>query len=384
MFKRFCGAADALQMLLERCRPLERIESLPVGLAAGRILCQDVLSPVSLPGFDRAAMDGYAVRSADTAGARPHAPVFIQDFLPARTGQPVPSRYDAVLMLEDAEMRGSTLQSTAQLHSGKNVSRVGEDIAAGERVYSAGHTIRPPDAALLLALGIEEVAVWHRPKVTIIPTGGELVEPGERPLSPGEAYEINGLMARLYAERWGAEAVRTQIVPDDEGLIRDAVGKASQDSDFIIVIGGTSVGEKDYAPRMLAENGELFVHGVRLQPGKPTAIGSIGERPVVCLPGYPVAMLSDLYIFVRPALQKIGRRNDHLPRIAVPLARKIPSRPGYLSLVRVAIREGRAEPIMISGAGILSSVAKADGFVVVAEEKEGLEAGEAVEVILFE
>lgn len=384
MFKRFCGAVDALRMLLERCRPLERVERLPAGLAAGRILCHDVFSPVSLPGFDRAAMDGYAVRSADTAGARPHAPVFIQDFVPVRTGQPVPSMYDAVLMLEDADLRGGTLQATAQLYSGKNVSRVGEDIASGERVYAEGHSIRLPDAAMLLALGMGEVSVYERPKVTIIPTGGELVEAGARPLLPGEAYEINGLMARLYAEKWGADAVRTQIVPDDEGLIREAVAKASDRSDFIIIIGGTSVGEKDYAPRMLAENGELFVHGVRLQPGKPTAFGTVAEKPVVCLPGYPVAMLSDLYLFVRPALQKIGRRRDHLPGVTVPLARKIPSRPGYLSLVRVAIREGKAEPIMLSGAGILSSVAKADGFVVVSEEKEGLEAGEEVVVTLFE
>ncbi|HPC89300.1 MAG TPA: molybdopterin molybdotransferase MoeA [Methanothrix sp.] len=384
MFKRFCGALDALQMLLEHCMPLHRTESLPASQSAGRVLSEDILSPVSLPAFDRAAMDGYAVRSADTAGGRPHAPVFIEDFLPARTGQPVPPPYDAVLMLEDAELRGRTLQSTAQLHAGKNVSREGEDIAAGERVFSAGHCLRIPDAALLMALGVEEAAVWQRPKVTVIPTGGELVEAGTRPLSPGEAYEINGLMARLYAERWGAEAQRTQIVPDDEALIREAVAAASLDSDFIIIIGGTSVGEKDYAPSMLAEMGELFVHGVRLQPGKPTAFGSFAERPVVCLPGYPVAMLSDLYLFVRPALQKIGRRSDRLPRTRVPLKRKIPSRPGYLSLVRVAIREGKAEPIMIAGAGILSSVARADGFVVVPEEREGLEAGEMVNVTLFE
>lgn len=383
MFKRFCGAAAAKEMLLDHCLPLQRSECLQSAQAAGRVLWLDIASPVSLPGFDRAAMDGFAVRSADTRGAKPHAPVFLDNFSPVRTGMPVPEGYDAVLMVEDANLRGSILEITAQLHAYKNVSRIGEDISSGEAVFSRGHTLRPPDVALLSALGIDRVEVCERPKVVIIPTGGELLPIGARALRAGEAYEINGLMARLYAEKWGALAEKREIVPDDEALIREAIS-SNIDADIIIIIGGTSVGEKDYAPRVLAEMGELFVHGVRLQPGKPTAFAVVAEKPVVCLPGYPVAMLSDLYLFVRPALQKMARRSDHQPRVFARLARKIPSRPGYLSLVRVALKDGQAEPIMISGAGILSSVARADGFVVVSEEREGMEAGEMVEVLLFE
>ena len=190
-------------------------------------------------------------------------------------------------------------------------------------------------------------------------------------------------MARLYAEKWGALADKREIVPDDEELIREAISN-NIDADMIIIIGGTSVGEKDYAPRVLEEMGELFVHGVRLQPGKPTAFGVVAGKIVVCLPGYPVAALSDLYLFVRPALQKMAHRSDLQPKVLARLARKIPSRPGYLSMVRVALKDGEAEPIMISGAGILSSVARADGFVLVAEEREGIEEGETVEVMLFE
>jgi molybdopterin molybdotransferase len=383
MFKRFCTAAAAKEMLLDHCLPLQRTKSLPSVQAAGRILSQNIVSYVSLPGFDRAAMDGFAVRSADTLGARPHAPVFLDRFLPMRTGMPVPGEYDAVVMQEDTNLRGSTLEITAQLHAYKNVSRIGEDIGQGETVFSEGHALRPPDVALLSALGIDQVEVYKKPKVVIIPTGGELLPIGSRPLCAGEAYEINGLMARLYAEKWGAIAEKKEIVPDDEELIREAI-LANSKSDMIIIIGGTSVGEKDYAPKVLAEIGELLVHGVRLQPGKPTAFGTVAKRPVVCLPGYPVAALSDLYLFVRPALQKMGHRSDVQPKVFARLARKIASRPGYLSLVRVALKDGQAEPIMISGAGILSSVARADGFVVVSEEKEGLEAGETVEVVLFE
>jgi molybdopterin molybdotransferase len=338
---------------------------------------------VSLPGFDRAAMDGFAVRSEDTRGARPHAPIFLEKFQAVRTGMPVPADYDAVVMLEDAILRGSILEITAQMHPFKNVSRIGEDIADGEKVFSSGHALRPPDLSLLSALGSGQLEVYQRPKVAIIPTGGELLDVGSRPLRPGEAYEINALMARLYAQKWGASVRKTEIVPDDERLIREAIA-ASGDADLIIIIGGTSVGEKDYVPRILGEMGELLVHGVRLQPGKPTAIGIVAGKPVVCLPGYPVAMLFDLYIFIRPALQKIGHRSDLQPRVRARLARKIPSRPGYQSLVRVALQGEEAEPIMISGAGILSSVARADGFVIVSEAKEGLEAGEMVDVLIFE
>lgn len=346
-------------------------------------MSKDIASPVSLPGFDRAAMDGFAVLSADTRGAKPNAPVFLDNFRPLRTGMPVPGNYDAVVMLEDANLHGSILEVTAQLHAYRNVSRIGEDISQGEAVFSEGHTLRPPDVALLSALGIDMVQVYEKPNVVIIPTGGELVAIGERALCVGEAYEINGLMARLYAEKWGALAEKREIVPDDGGLIREAI-LANSDADMIIIIGGTSVGEKDYAPRVLAEIGELFVHGVRLQPGKPTAFGVLAGKPVVCLPGYPVAALSDLYLFVRPALQKMAHRSDVQPKVSARLARKIPSRPGYLSLVRVVLKDDQAEPIMISGAGILSSVARADGFVVVLEEREGMEAGETVEVMLFE
>jgi molybdopterin molybdotransferase len=383
MFKRFSGAAAAKEMLLDRCLPIQRTTLLQNVQAAGRVLSQDISSPVTLPGFDRAAMDGFAVRSEDTRGAKPNAPVFLDNFRPVRTGMPVPGDYDGVVMLEDARRRGTTLEITTQLHAYKNVSRIGEDISLGETVFFEGHTLRPPDVAMLSALGIDEVRVYEKPKVVIIPTGGELVAIGARALCPGEAYEINGLMARLYAEKWGALAEKKEIVPDDEGLIHKAIS-SNIDADMIIIIGGTSVGEKDYAPRVLEEMGELLVHGVRLQPGKPTAFGVVAGKPVVCLPGYPVAALSDLYLFVRPALQKMAHRSDQPLKVSARLARKIPSRPGYLSLVRVALKNGEAEPIMISGAGILSSVARADGFVLVSEEREGIEEGETVEVMLFE
>lgn len=371
-------------MLLERCLPLKDIEEIDTPCAVDRVAAEDIRSPVSLPAFDRSAMDGYAVRSADTKGARLNAPTFIQDFIPLRTGMVVPEGYDAIVMLEDARARGEMLEVTAEVHPFKNVARTGEDVMEGDIVFPEGHRLRPPDIALLSALGIGKVRVYARPNVVIIPTGGELVDIGARKLDPGEAYETNGLMASLYLEKWGAAVKKCKIVPDDPEKICEAI-KANLNANMIIIIGGTSVGEKDYAPRILSEIGELYVHGVRLQPGKPTAFAEVAGKPVVCLPGYPVAALSNLYLFVRPAIKRMAHLDDEPPRLRARLARKMPSRPGYLSLVRVAFREdGQVEPIMVSGAGILSSVARADGFVMVPEELEGFEEGEMVEVVLYE
>jgi len=383
MFKHLCGAKEARKLLIDLCAPVRRTESLPIAECIDRVVCKDIASPVDLPGFDRAAMDGFSVRSKDTRGASSSSPVYLQDFVPIRTGMAVPEGFDAVVMIEDSVLRGRTLEIAAEVHPHRNVSCIGEDIHSEDIVFKEGHRLRPPDISLLASLGLREIMIYARPKIAIIPTGSELVPIASRSLLPGEAYETNGLMAELYVEKWGCKALKSDIVPDDPLRIRQAIDCA-RDADMIIIIGGTSVGEKDYAPNVLAEAGELLIHGVRVQPGKPTAFGTVRGTPVVCLPGYPVAALSDLYLFVRPALKKMAHINDSLPKFTVRLARKIASRPGYVSFVRVALKDGEAEPIMVSGAGIMSSVAKADGFIIIPEEREGVEGGEMVEFRPFE
>jgi molybdopterin molybdotransferase len=383
MFKRLVSAEEAEKALMRVCSPILRSEPLTLSNCQDRVISSDILSPSNLPPFRRAAMDGYAVVAADTRGASSGSPIYLDNARKIRTGQAVDEPYDAVVMLEDAVERAGLLEVAAEVHRFKNVSQVGEDIKKGDVVLPQGHRLRPPDIALLAALGLHSVQVYERPRVAVIPTGGELVAVGSRPLLPGEAYEINGIMAKLYLEQWGASVDRHEIVPDDPESIRKAI-EGHQDMDMILLIGGTSVGEKDFAPKVLAEAGELLVHGVRIQPGKPTAVGLVEGRPVVCLPGYPVAALSALYLLVRPAVKKMAHLDDKPPATSARLSQKVASRPGYLSIVRVALNNCQAMPIMTTGAGILSSVARADGFVVVSEEIEGLVAGETVEVNLFE
>jgi molybdopterin molybdotransferase len=386
MFKKLMGAKEVLETLLAISKPIMRLERVPVKGAFGRVLSEGIVSTVDLPEFNRAAMDGFAVKSSDTRGASPMNPVYLhldEDCMQVRTGMAVADNYDAVVMLEDALLCKGQLEVTAEVHPFRNVSRIGEDIAVGDLILKEGHRLRPPDIALLAALGVKEVCVYARPKIAIIPTGGELVTIDSRKLKPGEAYEINGLMAELYIEKWGGLPLKHQIVPDDPELIREAI-ESKLEADMIVLIGGTSVGEKDYAPLALADLGDLLVHGVRLQPGKPTAFGRVKDKVVICLPGYPVAAFSALYLFVRPALKRLAHLDDAMRKITATLSRKVVSRPGYLSIVRVKMEGDTAMPIMTSGAGILSSISKADGFVTVPEELEGIEAGESVEVTMIE
>lgn len=386
MFKRFMRATEALEALLGIVLPIRRKERIPLQDSVGRVLSENIVSAIDLPEFNRAAMDGFAVRSSDTRGASTASPVYLRlgnGCASVRTGMAVPEDFDAVVMLEETFLRENRVEVMGEVHPFRNVSRIGEDIGAGDLIFKEGHRLRPPDIALLSALKIKDVLVYERPRIAIIPTGGELVAICARPLLPGEAYEINGLMVQLYAELWGCRAAVHSIVPDNPELIRKAI-ESNLDADMIILIGGTSVGEKDYAPKVLAELGQLLVHGVRIQPGKPTAFGRVHDKPVVCLPGYPVAALADLYLFVRPALKKLAHLNDAAPKTNARLSRKIASKPGYLGIVRVKIDDGMAVPIMTSGAGILSSVARADGFVIVPEDLEGIEAGEIVEVMIIE
>jgi len=392
MFKELASAPESLKVLRKRCGSLRRAEPVHLAEARGRVLSEDVTSPANLPGFNRAAMDGYAVRAADTRGATPLAPVYLEisdeagegRCVPMRTGMPAPPGSDAVLMLEDALLRGRVVEATAEVHAYRNIARIGEDVALGETIFREGHRLRPPDIALLASLGLKEAIVYQRPKVAIIPTGGDLVPLfSDQSLLPGQAREANGLICEMYTQIWGGSPRLTPIVKDDRDLIKAAIAE-NLDADLILISGGTSIGEGDYAPPILTEMGELLVHGVRITPGKPTALGIIDDKPVICLPGYPVAALAALYIFARPLITMMAHRTEDDLSVTARLAGKIVSRPGYLTFARVSLNDGVATPIMTSGAGILSSVARAEGYVLVPEELEGREKGEMVEVNLIE
>lgn len=420
MFRKRANAGEAKELFLKAVRPVDGTEVLPIGDCDGRIAAEDIIAGMNVPHYRRAAMDGFAVRAFDTMGAGINSPALLKVgekvekgvCIRVHTGSPVPDAADAVVMLEDTVVHGDTVEVFSQLHPLKNVGETGEDIRKGELIITAGQMFRPCDIAVLASLGIEEIRVIRKPIVAIIPTGEELVPRGTKIPCDGEVYETNGLMASLYVRKWGGIPRLLDIVTDDPEKIKEAIQRVSE-ADMIIISGGTSVGKRDYVPAVVESLGTLQVHGVGISPGKPTALGFVNKKPVVCMPGYPVAGMVALYYFARQALHKLAHIPDEPERVVrAVLSDKIPGRTGFKTFARVKLepltrylqtpyletqfepsylKKGsyggavlKAVPVATSGAGILSSISKADGFVIIPENVEGISKGEEVDVVIIE
>lgn len=394
IFKERTSVNEALKLFLENISPLQKTEEISLEDCTGRILVETVVSERNVPHYRHAAMDGYAVRASDTLGASPANPVFLRlsEFMEegsskwVHTGALMPEEADAVVVVEDTTITGNIVEVRAQVYPNRNVVPIGEDIKTGDLIFEDGHLLRPCDAAVLASMGFDSVKVFRKPVVAVIPTGDELVsrkKAGEVPPS-GTVLETNGLMAALYVEKWGGIPRYMGIVPDNPESIRKAI-EANLDADMILLSGGTSVGKRDHVPDVIASIGKLLVHGIAISPGKPTALGAISKIPVVCLPGYPVAGVVALYFFVRPGIRRLASIPDAseivLKKI---LAAKISSKIGYVNFIRVVFEGDKIRPLTGAKDGALSSVAKADGFVLVPENLEGYEKGEEVDVFLIE
>ena len=400
-FKRRTRVAEARATLLDAVAPHDRRESVPVDAADGRVVAEPIDAPAPVPGYDRAAMDGYAVRASDTFGAGDRSPAVLAakaagadavapgEAARVHTGSAVPDGADAVVMIEQVEAVGDDVEVFDAVATGENVGEAGEDVADGQRLYEAGHVLRPSDLGLLRSVGLDSVPVREPPEVAVIPTGEELVEsdPG-----PGEVIETNGLTVSRLVERWGGEPRYRDVVTDDHAALREAVA-ADLDADVVVTTGGSSVGERDRLPEVVDDLGEVLVHGVALKPGHPVCLGRAEGTPIVSLPGYPVACIVNAAQFLRPAMKRAaGTDADPFPTRRATLDRKVASEPGVRTFARVSVSDEdggddalpTATPTRASGSGILSSVALADGWVVVPEPREGIDAGEPVDVELWE
>ncbi len=392
--------ADVVRLLDERLAPLPS-ESVPVTECAGRVLAAEVKALYDVPGFDRAAMDGYALRGAETFGATALAPLsfrVIGEARPGRTcdgevrsgealcimtGAPLPRGADAVLMAEHATEQGGQVFALEAVAPGKNVGRRGEDIRAGSVLLPAGRLLRPQDAGLLASTGAAVVPVVKRPAVSIVITGDELLPPGERPRG-AQIVDSNSLMLVALVRRDGGLPATAPIVPDRREALARALQAAAGDA--LLVSGASSVGAEDHAPDLVAELGVLEVHGVAMRPASPSGVGFFGRRPVFLLPGNPVSCLCAYEFFAGPAVRRLGGRPLQWPhrRAVLPVGRKIVSAIGRVDYVRVLIADGKVEPIGVSGASLLSSTTRAGGAVIVPKESEGFGVGENVEVLLYD
>jgi len=401
--KGFAERADVEQVETWLASEASPLAAEPVALieSPGRVLAEDVTSMYAVPGFPRSAMDGYAVRGEDTFGASAYDPIELRllgvalpgapfagrvdagEAVRIMTGAPVPQGADAVVMAEVCSEKGDRVEVGDAVAPRKNVGAVGEDIRIGDLVLRSGRRLRPQDAGLLSSIGRAEVSCVRRPRVRLVLTGDELLPAGSQP-EGARIVDSNSVMLRALIERDGSELLPFEILPDRPERIRSAM--VADDADLVLVSGGSSVGQEDHAPRLLADAGELRFHGVAMRPSSPAGVGRIGERFVFLLPGNPVSCLCAYEFFAGPTLRTLGGRPRAWPhrRIRLPLVRKIASAIGRTDYVRVAIEAGRAVPLATSGASILSSTVRAAGAVIVPRELEGMAEGVEVEILLYD
>jgi molybdopterin molybdotransferase len=406
-FARRHTVAAALAWLDAQLPPPPSLRSERVALpeAAGRVLASAVTSDVDVPGFDRATMDGYAVIASCTEGATaynhltlevigqsmPGAPfagrVGTGQAVRIMTGAPMPEGADAVLPAEwvdtDAQPAHSrTIGAVATVSPGKHVGRRGEDIVRGTTVLQAARVLRPQDVGVLSSIGVADVDVIRRPRVRLVITGNELLPAGSRPRG-FQIADANGPMLAALIARDGGVVDDPGVVVDEPAAILAAL---ASDADIIIVSGGSSVGLEDHAPMLVAEHGELAVHGIAMRPSSPTGFGRIGGRLVFLLPGNPVSSLCAYDFFAGRAVRALGGRSKAWPyrSVRATLARKISSPVGRLDYARVTLANDVVEPLSVGGASLLSSTTRADGFVVVPDDSEGHAAGTDVTVWLYD
>lgn len=375
-------------------------QKIPLQEASGRILTSDVISQFNIPGFERSMMDGYAIVASAAQGASPYnqlplqvigksmpgkgstAKVTSESAVRIMTGAPIPEGANAVLPAENVEIDDQSIMVMESVAEGRNIGRVGEDISAGSIVLKKGRCLRAQDIALLASIGEKTASVFKKPRISIAVTGNEILEVGESP----KDYQIinsNGPMLEALSNRDGGVITRSRIVPDDPELIRQTM---LDDYDILLLTGGTSVGEEDLAPLLLAESGNLAIHGVAMRPSRSTGMGTIGNKLVFLLPGNPVACLCAYDFFAGRFIRSLSGHSKNEPYHSVrkKLKQKMVSMIGRTDYARVRVSGDFVEPISISGAAILSSTTQADGFVIIPANSEGYPPETEVDVFLYD
>ncbi|MBI3402870.1 MAG: molybdenum cofactor biosynthesis protein [Acidobacteria bacterium] len=391
---------EARRRLDAAVRPIARTERVPIEHAAGRVASADVTSPMDVPPFARSAMDGYAVVAADTAGASTSTPARLRQLdriytgqlssitvtpgacVEIATGAPLPAGADAVVMVEEtAKAADGAIQIFSAAAAGQNISRRGADIATGDRVVASGNVLTPSRVGALAAIGCVDVEAFAKPRVAILSTGNEVIEPG-RTLAPGQIFDVNRFTLGAIVAAHGG-------VPEPHRPAQDTVGAlvAALDAcalaDLVVFSGGSSVGERDLVVDAIAARGEMIFHGIAVRPGKPTAFARVKGTPFFGMPGNPTSCLSNAYILLVPFLRAIARLPPHAPRtVQAPLGRKIVSAAGRHQFYTVRLTDGVAYPAF-KGSSDITSLSQADGYLEIPSDQSVVDEGAMVKVTLF-
>jgi len=401
-FQKLTSVDEALQMFFNTLR-IKKLKAVVVPLhsALNRVLAEDIIARENLPRFDRSAVDGYAVRAKDTFEASQFKPKTLriteEDGVGSKqakqvwTGNPIPKGANAVVMLENTKPINGEVEVWISITPGENVSKKSEDVRKGEVAAKAGTRLKPQHLGLIAALGIAEVKVVERPKIAILATGNELVEIGGKP-GEDQIFEVNRLILSALCRELDAEPVDLGIVKDDEDEILGKLKIGFEMADVVMTSGGTSVGVSDFVPEVVNKIGKpgVIVHGVAMRPAMPSALAIVDGKPMIILSGNPVAAMIGFEVFARPLICRMLGLEKEERRLTVKakITRRVSTVLGRKTFVRVRVlqRFGEffAEPISARGSGIISTMTKANGYVVVPENREGLEEGEAVSVYLFD
>jgi molybdenum cofactor synthesis domain-containing protein len=394
-------ALEEARAIIERTvRPIDRTELVPLQQANGRVLAKDVFSSADVPPFTRAAMDGYAVRAADTSGASsaaprilrrvetiytgqvPQKPIGAGECAEIATGAPMPEGADAVVMVEETDVDERGMVSVfAEATARQNIGRQGADIQKGQRVLQSGTWLNASRVGAIAALGLTDVEVYEKPRVAILSTGNEIVDPGQ-PLAPGQIYDINRMTVSAVVADNGSIPVPHRTAADTIADLTRAVDECLA-QDVMVFSGGSSVGERDLILDIVTSRGEMLFHGIAVKPGKPTAFGRIGGKLFFGMPGYPTSCLSNAYILLAPALRRLARLPLQIVRsLELPLAARVVSAPGRHQFYSVRIENGAAVPAF-KASGDITSMSQADGYIEIPADVEVVDAGTRVEVKLF-
>lgn len=358
--------------------------------AVGRVTSQAVFALVSSPNYNASAMDGIAVRVQSTFTASEANPVRLtkgKDFIYVDTGDPILEPYDAVIMIEDVvEIDENTVEIIKAASPWQDIRPIGEDIVANEMIIPSNHSIRPVDIAAMLAGGVNHIPVYKKPKVGLIPTGTEIIEPGE-PLELGKIIESNSRMFEGLVIQYGGQPKRYKPVSDDYQLLKEAIQRAIQENDMVIINAGSSAGSEDYTVGLIRELGEVVVHGIATKPGKPAILGIVQGKPIIGIPGYPVSAYFVFENFAKPVIKSFIKQPIPIRDTALAvLSKRVVSSLKHREYVRIKL--GMVDEKLIAtplsrGAGATMSLVRADGILVIQQNSEGIEAGEEVEIELL-
>jgi molybdenum cofactor synthesis domain-containing protein len=409
MFRKLMTLEEAQRAIQAQFKPAFVGEEEAVLLEAyNRVLSEDVVSTLDIPPFNRSTMDGYAVRAEDTFGADENQPTILKvtgdvaigeqpkiaigqgEAVEIVTGAPIPEGANAVVMVEDTEREDEELHIFTAVNANENVMKKGSDIKKGAAVLKRGQVLTSSEIGVLAALGLKSAKVLRIPMVAVLSTGGEVTDPG-KPLPEGKIYDINAYSVSTAVIESGGKPVYFSAVPDDKESLTKALQTAVASADMVITSGGVSVGPKDYTAQIVDSLGKpgIVVYGIAVKPGKPTTVGFVGEKPVVSLPGNPTSALLIFYLLARPIIQQLaGRPVTGMKTVKAFAGARMFSAKGRRTFVMVKLEFDTdcrliAQPVETGASGAITTLAKADGFVEIAENEQFVDVDQEVLVALF-